>query len=144
MLAMLTKQNRKIKHCDLASLNTTFEAMKYVHPKHLIALAKNKEGLKSLYKLVSISHINHLAEQPKILRSEIAEYRKDLIIGSACFNGEVFETARERDRDTLKEVMKFYDYIEIQPLENYSYLINNEELDQDELSEVKIPHALPK
>ena len=133
MLAMLTKQNRKIKHCDLASLNTTFEAMKYVHPKHLIALAKNKEGLKSLYKLVSISHINHLAEQPKILRSEIAEYRKDLIIGSACFNGEVFETARERDRDTLKEVMKFYDYIEIQPLENYSYLINNEELDQDEL-----------
>ncbi len=133
MLSLLTKQNHHLKHVELDNLNTTFDAIKHVHANHVIALAKNKEGLKSLYKLVSISHIEHLAEQPKILRSEIAALRKDLIIGSACFNGEVFETASERDKETLKEVMKFYDYIEIQPLENYSYLINTEELDKDEL-----------
>ena len=133
MISLLVKQNRKITHADLGKLNITFDAIKYVRPSHIIALAKNKEGIKSLYKLVSISHINHLAEVPKILRSEIEEHRQDLIIGSACFNGEVFKAASESDKETLKEVMKFYDYIEIQPLENYSYLINMEEMNEEEL-----------
>ena len=133
MITILVKQNPRITHADLGNLKTTFDSIKHVRPSHIIALAKNKEGLKSLYKLVSISHIDHLAEVPKILRSEIASFRKDLIIGSACFNGEVFKTASESDPDSLKEVMKFYDYIEIQPLENYSYLINTEELDNDQL-----------
>ena len=133
MLVMLTKHNLKMTHADLGNLETTFAVMKHIRPTHVVVLAKNKEGLKSLYKLVSYSHINYLAEVPKIPRHEIEQLRENLIIGSACFNGEVFRTACNYGNDVLKEAMSFYDYIEIQPLENYSYLINMEDMDKEEL-----------
>ena len=135
MLVLLTKQNKNLTHEDLGKLETPVKLIKHIRPTHVIVLAKNQEGLKSLYKLVSYSHIDYLSEAqvPKIPRREIEKLRKDLIIGSACFNGEVFKTAQSYDNEVLKEVMKFYDYIEIQPLENYSYLINMEELTDDEL-----------
>jgi len=133
MLALLTKTNRHLTHEDLAKLETPVTLLKHIRPTHIIALAKNKEGLKSLYKLVSYSHIDYLAEVPKIPRREIAALRENLIIGSACFNGEVFRTACNYGDDYLKMVMSFYDYIEIQPLENYSYLINMGEMDEDDL-----------
>ena len=61
--------------------------------------------------------------EPRIPRIEIEKRRMNgnLLIGSACANGEVFEMAQTRDVDVLKEVMQFYDYIEIQPLANYQY-----------------------
>ena len=133
MLVLLTKTNRHLTHEELAKLETPTTLLKHIRPTHCICLAKNKEGLKSLYKLVSYSHIDYLAEVPKIPRREIEKLRKDLIIGSACFNGEVFRTAMYYGDDVLKEVMSFYDYIEIQPLENYSYLVNMGEMDEEEL-----------
>ena len=133
MLVLLTKNNRHLTHEELAKLETPTTLLKHIRPTHCICLAKNKEGLKSLYKLVSYSHIDYLAEVPKIPRREIEKLRKDLVIGSACFNGEVFRTAMYYGDDVLKEVMSFYDYIEIQPLENYSYLVNMGEMDQEEL-----------
>ena len=133
MLVLLTKNNRHLTHEELAKLETPTTLLKHIRPTHCICLAKNKEGLKSLYKLVSYSHIDYLAEVPKIPRREIEKLRKDLIIGSACFNGEVFRTAMYYGDDVLKEVMSFYDYIEIQPLENYSYLVNMGEMDDEEL-----------
>ena len=133
MLVLLTKKNHHLKHSDLASLETPVKLLKHIRPTHVVVFAKNREGLKSLYKLVSYSHIDYLAEVPKIPRREIENLRENLIIGSACFNGEVFRTACNYDNDYLKMVMAFYDYIEIQPLENYSYLINMGEMDEDEL-----------
>ena len=133
LLVLLTKKNHHLKHSDLASLETPVKLLKHIRPTHVVVLAKNKEGLKSLYKLVSYSHIDYLAEVPKIPRREIENLRENLIIGSACFNGEVFRTACNYGDDYLKMVMSFYDYIEIQPLENYSYLINMGEMDKEEL-----------
>ena len=61
----------------------------------------------------------------------------NLLIGSACANGEVFEMAQTRDKDALREVMRFYDYIELQPLANYQYLIDrNSIIDQHRLIEI--------
>ncbi len=133
MLVLLTKNNHHLTHADLGKLESSTTLLKHIRPTHIIALAKNKEGLKSLYKLVSYSHIDYLAEVPKIPRREIEKLRENLIIGSACFNGEVFRTAMYYGDDVLKDVISFYDYIEIQPLENYSYLVNMGEMDQEEL-----------
>ena len=133
MLVLLTKANHHLTHAELGKLESSTTLLKHIRPTHLIALAKNQEGLKALYKLVSYSHIDYLAEVPKIPRREIEKLRDNLIVGSACFNGEVFRTAMYYGDDVLKEVIKFYDYIEIQPLENYSYLVNMGEMDQEEL-----------
>ncbi|MCQ2800576.1 MAG: PolC-type DNA polymerase III, partial [Bacilli bacterium] len=133
MLVLLTKSNHNLTHAELAKLETPTTLLKHIRPTHVVALAKNKEGLKSLYKLVSYSHIDYLAEEPKIPRREIEKFRENLILGSACFNGEVFRTAMYYGDDVLKDVISFYDYIEIQPLENYSYLVNMGEMDNEEL-----------
>ena len=133
MLVLLTKNNRHLTHADLGNLESSTKLLKHIRPTHCVVLAKNREGLKALYKLVSYSHIDYLAEVPKIPRREIEKYRQDLIIGSACFNGEVFRTACNYGNDVLKQVMSFYDYIEIQPLENYSYLVNMGDMSEEEL-----------
>lgn len=91
---------------------------------HVIVFAKNTEGLKSLYKIVTQSNTTYLSRVPKTPRVLIDAYRKNLLIGSACLNSEIMELALTRSQDVLVEAMKFYDYIELQPLANYSFLLN--------------------
>ena len=109
---------------------------------HTTILCKNKKGLKELFKLVSISNTDTLAvigktnskeastevvAEPRIFKSVINEHRENLLIGSACLNGEVFEIASTRSKEELAKAISFYDYIEIQPLENYRYLYESKE-----------------
>lgn len=133
MLVSLTKDNPHLKHSDLAKLKTPIELLKHIMPEHVVVLAKNKEGLKNLYQLVSIGHIEYLAGLPKVPRFEIEKHRHDLLVGSACFNGEVFRSARYDNEEDIKKKIKFYDYIELQPLENYSYLVNMGEMSEEEV-----------
>ncbi len=125
------------------------ESFKKVRTKHVVVIAKNQCGLKELFELITLSHTKYLAyngktalsgvAEPRIPRIEIEKRRMNgnLLIGSACANGEVFEMAQTRDVDVLKEVMQFYDYIEIQPLANYQYLIDrNSIVDQERLKEI--------
>ena len=86
------------------------EGIVHLRPRHVIALAKNLEGLKDLYRLVSISNIDYFADQPRLPRRIIEQYRQNLLIGSACLNGEVYNTARYYNKETLEEVCSFYDY----------------------------------
>ena len=101
---------------------------------HTTLLCKNKKGLKDLFRLVSISNTDNLAvfgkanakdsssdflAEPRIFKDTINKYRENLLIGSSCLNGEVFEIASTRSKEELKEAISFYDYIEVQPLENY-------------------------
>ncbi len=134
MIVKLTKDNPLLTHADLEKLVTPKALLKHIKPHHIIALAKNKKGLRDLYKLVSISNIDYLAEVPKIPRTEINKLRDNLLIGSACFNGDVYETARYYNKERLKKAIQFYDYIEVQPPENYSFLVNMEEIEQDDVN----------
>ena len=133
LLVRLTKNNLHLKHKDLQSLEAKKELIAHLRPKHVIVLAKNNEGLRDLYKLVSISNIDYLARVPLLPRSVLNQYRSNLLVGSACFNGEVFENARYYNSYRLKKTMQFYDYIEVQPPENYSFLVNMDELSQSDV-----------
>lgn len=130
MLALLTKDNLHIKHFELASL-TNDRMMKNLRPSHVIVFAKNAQGLKDLFKLVSLSCIDYFAGGTRIPRKELIKYRENLLIGSSCFNGELFQTALTRGESVLLETMKFYDFIEIQPPENYVYLVNMGQISDD-------------
>ena len=97
---------------------------RHLHDHHITVYAKNKEGIHDLFYLVSESLTTYMARVPKIPKEVLEQYRKNLLFGSACFNGEIFDVAMTRNRDELVKAVSFYDFIEIQPLENYSYLLN--------------------
>ena len=133
MIVKLTKDNPNLTHADLGKLEASKEVLKHLKPMHVTVLAKNKAGLKDLYKLVSMSHVDYYARVPIVPRKELEAHRSNLFVGSACFNGEVFDIAKYYNDESLKEVINFYDYVEIQPLSNYSYLVNMGEMDEEEL-----------
>lgn len=92
--------------------------VRFSFPFHATVLAKNREGLKNLFKIISTANTKYLYknEQPKIPRKEIEKLRKGLLIGSGCVNGEIFEAALTKDDEEMVNMMNFYDYIEIQPI----------------------------
>lgn len=134
ILSILNKDMPHVTHKQLKDLKLSDIHLKHLRPKHVIALAKDAEGMKDLFKLVSLGHIDYFADVPKIPRTILQKYRSHLLIGSACFNGEIFDYARTKSQAVLEKTMEFYDYIEVQPLSNYSYLINMDDISSvDEL-----------
>ncbi|WP_338971279.1 PolC-type DNA polymerase III [Spiroplasma endosymbiont of Panorpa germanica] len=97
---------------------------------HINVLAKNQAGLKELYKLISHSHTKNFFGSPKIFKSKILEVKKNnnILIGSGCVNGEIFELARTGLESDLIKAIKIYDYIEIQPLSVYKNLLQTNDL----------------
>ena len=108
---------------DINSVTNTDEAFRYIIPTHVNILVKNRKGLKNFYKIISDSHTTHFNREPRILKSVLSKYREGLLIGSGCSNGEIFRAAYEKSYDELKRKMAYYDYVEIQPLDCYDFLV---------------------
>ena len=101
----------------------------HVDPKkarsyHMIMIARNLVGLKNLYKLVSYSNLECYQRFPRIPRSVLEQHREGLLIGSACEAGELYRAILDnKPWGDLCNIASFYDFLEIQPLGNNSFLL---------------------
>lgn len=126
----------------------TSSALRKNFGQHICVYAKNKAGLKELFELVTLSHTKYLkynpastnvTGEPRIPRSVLKEYhdKGNLLFGSSCQNGEIFDLAHTRSEKELDDAVGFYDYLEVQPLAVYKNLLDNQSIHGvDELKQI--------
>jgi len=98
-----------------------------VRPFHATLFVQNMIGLRNLYELISLSHTKYLFRMPRIPRSELVRLREGLLLGTACQNGEVFQSfLRGKTVQEIESLCGFYDFIEIQAPSHYENLVRSE------------------
>ena len=112
-----------LKISDLETLISSEDIHKFGRTYHVNILVQNKVGLKNLFKIISIANTKHFYKTARILRSEIEALREGLLIGSGCYESEVFVEARSKTDSEIRDIIGFYDYVEVQPPECYGHLI---------------------
>ena len=111
---------------NLEQLNTELvseDSYKKSRVKHATLYVQNQTGLKNIFKLVSLSNVSYFEGVARIPRTVLDEYREGIIVGSACADGEVFDTLLSHGIDKAVEVAKYYDFIEVMPPAIYAPLI---------------------
>jgi len=104
------------------------ETVRKMPSYHAVILAKNETGRVNLYRLVSESHLKYFNRRPKLPKSLYLKWKEGLMIGSACEAGELYRALlEEKPEEEIDRLVKFYDYLEIQPLGNNAFMVRDEE-----------------
>ncbi len=125
---------------ELAEYGKTALSYKHFNIYNVSILATNQVGLKALYQLISHSHMETFYKQPLISKKLLRAKREHLLLGSAGVEGELFQALLgNKEPHIVRQIAQFYDYLEVQPIENQRYLIERGlVLDDAELKEYNL------
>lgn len=111
---------------NLLELNTKLvaeDSYKKAKVKHATVYVTNQVGLKNIFKLVSLSNVKYFDGVARIPRTVLDEHREGLILGTACSEGEVFDTLLSQGKEAALKVAGYYDFIEVMPPALYAPLV---------------------
>lgn len=117
--------NKGITHLQDLNKNVGLD-LQNSRPFHCNLYALNDKGLKNLYKIISLAHTEYLYRTPRIPRSVVSRFREGLLILSGCEKGEFFETVLNKSYEEARDTARFYDVLEIQPIEINAHLIEKQ------------------
>ncbi len=113
------------KLSDINSVFAQITNLNSLENNHAVILVKNQIGLRNMYKLISMSHMDYFYRKPRIPKSVLVKHKEGLIIGSGCNSGELYKAVQNGSSlDVLKDIASFYDYLEIQPIGNNEHLLS--------------------
>ena len=132
----------KLKNMDIENFNDINDKIKNVdiskiRPSNAVVLAKNQEGIKDLYKLISLSHTKYLqGTLPTVPKSVLKSYRQNLLIGGGFYESDVFSAILSNNPiEDIENMVEFYDYIEVNPADTMISLVSEERV--KDLEEIK-------
>lgn len=107
---------------------------------HISILARNKTGLKNLYKLVSFSHVDYFYNKPILPKNILNQNIEGLLIGSSCYKGELYRAILDgKSEEEIEKIASYYDYLEVQPISNNMYMmIDGNVQDLEALQDINI------
>ena len=124
-LPMLRQQGAKTVD-DIEKIYHTLRRTDVAKTYHMVLLVKNRTGLKNLYEMISQSYLKYFHRTPNIPKSLLMQHREGILVGSACGMGELYGAVMNgANQRELEKIASLYDYLEIQPICNNAFLIEN-------------------
>ncbi|NLC32750.1 MAG: PolC-type DNA polymerase III, partial [Clostridiales bacterium] len=124
ILAIMLDEAKQKGARSLLDIDKLIQGYTKSQDRHVILLAKSQNGLQNINRLVTMSHLDYFHYTPKIPRDKIEEFREGILIGSACANGELFQAIAEGlSKSHIEKIAGFYDYLEVQPVDNHLIMI---------------------
>ena len=124
-LPMLAAQGAKTLD-DIETVYHTLRRTDVAKLYHMTLLVLNRKGLKNLYELISQSYLKYFHRFPTVPKSLLINHREGILVGSACGMGELYGAVMKgASEKELEKIASFYDYLEIQPICNNGFLVEN-------------------
>ncbi|WP_434414715.1 PolC-type DNA polymerase III [symbiont of Argiope bruennichi] len=86
---------------------------------------KNQDGVKDLYKILSLSLTDYLYKKPKIFASVLKKYQNNILISTTDFRSEHFYYFSLGLQNIFLEKLKKYNFLTIEAPSNYLHFISD-------------------
>ncbi|NQZ29448.1 MAG: PolC-type DNA polymerase III [Mycoplasmatales bacterium] len=132
MIARFKRQGIMTLQDLAAEINDTVYKTSFA--KEVSVIAKNNQGLKELFKLVSQSLTEQYFKSPRLFWQDLPK-SENLLIGSGGIKSKFVDLMLTGTTQQIIDDIQRYDYIEIQPLRNFSHLISRRNISKQNIKD---------
>lgn len=124
---------------DLGVLNDRLnksQIFNHSHGGNVLVYAKNQEGIRDLYEIISEAHTNLYFGRTTVNKSLLKKFKSNLVIVSPPINSYLTELVFQGNKEKFKKESEVYDYIILPPPSHFIHDINRNKLGFDEIERI--------